>query len=116
MKEENLIRNYKPALLGSLKVAKDLQLFEKWYKQGDTPRTSEELTAIVSCDGILLRESYISRLFLLLGFLKRTRSGRLLRHLTATNVLQEVSPGTFKQTSFSISLLQPVFGAWIDYA
>lgn len=73
MKVKDLIRNYKPALLGSLKVARDLQLFEKWYKHGDTPRTSQELIEIVSCDGTFLRESYISLLFLPLAFLKRKK-------------------------------------------
>ena len=40
---------------------------------------------------------------------------RLLRHLAASNMLDEVSPGRYKQTVFSLALLQPVFGEWINY-
>ncbi|KAL1866897.1 hypothetical protein Daus18300_006600 [Diaporthe australafricana] len=84
-----------PALGASLKVAKDLQLFEKWHERGNSAENSNDLAAEVSCDPVLL--------------------ARILRHLAANHVLQEVSADVFKPTKFSISLLQPVFGEWITY-
>lgn len=42
-------------------------------------------------------------------------SGRILRHLTSTNVIGEVSPGQYTQTEFSKALLLAVFGEWINY-
>ncbi|KAL8720225.1 MAG: hypothetical protein Q9225_002887 [Loekoesia sp. 1 TL-2023] len=30
-------------------------------------------------------------------------------------MLEEVSPGQFKQTAFTLALLQPIFGEWINY-
>lgn len=84
-----------PALGASLKVARDLQLFEKWDKLGDVPQSGEQLGELVRCDVILLR--------------------RILRHLTATNVIEEISHGQYQQTEFSKSLIKPVFGEWINY-
>jgi hypothetical protein len=40
---------------------------------------------------------------------------RILRHLAVNHVLQEVSASVYKPTAFSLSLLQPVFGEWINY-
>ncbi|KKK24807.1 hypothetical protein P175DRAFT_0439305 [Aspergillus ochraceoroseus IBT 24754] len=85
-----------PALGASLKVARDLHLFEKWYQLGDNaPQSGEQLAKLVGCDPVLLQ--------------------RILRHFTSTNVIQEVSHGQYKQTTFSKSLIQPVFGEWINY-
>ncbi|GKZ85515.1 hypothetical protein AnigIFM56816_011483 [Aspergillus niger] len=84
-----------PALWASLKIVKDLQLFEKWHEQGDEAQSSDELAALVHCNPDLL--------------------GRILRHLAVNHVLAEPTAGTFKPTSFSLSLLQPVFGEWINY-
>lgn len=39
---------------------------------------------------------------------------RLLRHLAASNLLEETSIGVFKPTKFTFALLQPVFGEWIN--
>ena len=47
-------------------------------------------------------------------WLKDVPIGRMLRHLAATNLLEEVS-GAYRQTAFTKSLVEPVFGAWIDY-
>ncbi|GLA66796.1 hypothetical protein AtubIFM55763_004844 [Aspergillus tubingensis] len=85
----------KPALSASLKVVKDLQLFEKWHANGDEARSGDELTALVNCDRDLL--------------------GRILRHLATNHILIEPTAGVFKPTTFSLSLLQPVFGEWISY-
>ena len=38
----------------SLKVGKDLQLFEKWHECGDGEMTGERLAEIISCDPALL--------------------------------------------------------------
>ncbi|OOF94199.1 hypothetical protein ASPCADRAFT_51459 [Aspergillus carbonarius ITEM 5010] len=84
-----------PALGASLKVAKDLQLFEKWHERGDNAESSKELATMVDCDPVLL--------------------ARILRHLAANHVLEESAPGIFKPTPFSLSLLQPVFGEWINF-
>lgn len=40
---------------------------------------------------------------------------RILRHLKATNVLEETAPGECKPTAFSKALLEPVFGEWINW-
>lgn len=40
---------------------------------------------------------------------------RLLRHLAANHMLQETSIGAFKPTKFTLALLQPVFGEWINH-
>ncbi|KAH6660302.1 S-adenosyl-L-methionine-dependent methyltransferase [Truncatella angustata] len=85
-----------PALGASLKVTKDLKLFDKWHEAGlRDPQTSVQLAELAGCDHVLL--------------------SRILRHLTATNLLEEVSPGAYQQTAFTESLLEPVFGAWVDY-
>ena len=39
----------------------------------------------------------------------------LLRHLEANHMLQETSIGVFKPTKFTLALLQPVFGEWINH-
>ncbi|RMZ85134.1 hypothetical protein DV738_g248, partial [Chaetothyriales sp. CBS 135597] len=83
------------ALTASLKVVKDLRLFEKWHDRGDGELSSKELAEIVSCDPALLV--------------------RLLRHLAANHLLEETSIGVFKQTKFSLALIQPVFGEWINH-
>ncbi|KAF7184708.1 hypothetical protein CNMCM7691_006131 [Aspergillus felis] len=91
-----------PALGASLKVARDLQLFEKWHQASEhVPHSAEQLAELVGCDPFLLGKGPELR--------------RILRHLTSTNVIDEVSSGQYKQTVFSKSLLQPVFGEWINY-
>ncbi|RMJ27777.1 O-methyltransferase [Aspergillus sp. HF37] len=57
--------------------------------------TVEQLAKLAGCDGFLV--------------------GRILRHLVATNVIDEVSPGQYQQTAFSTALLQPVIGEWVNY-
>ncbi|EPE27465.1 S-adenosyl-L-methionine-dependent methyltransferase [Glarea lozoyensis ATCC 20868] len=84
-----------PALGAALKIGKDLQLYEKWHERGDEAMTSEQLAKIVPCDHALL--------------------SRLLRHLAANHMLQEISIGVFKPTKFTIALLQPAFGEWINH-
>lgn len=44
-----------------------------------------------------------------------SRSERLVRHLAANNLLEEVSPGKFKQTAFTLALLEPKYGEWINF-
>ncbi|RYP62759.1 hypothetical protein DL770_009540 [Monosporascus sp. CRB-9-2] len=84
-----------PALGASLKVAKDLKLYDKWHERGDVELTGQQLAEMVSCDPNLLI--------------------RILRHLTSNNVLLETSKGIFKPTALSISFTQPVFGEWINH-
>ncbi|MCJ1468061.1 hypothetical protein MMC07_006687 [Pseudocyphellaria aurata] len=90
-----------PALGGCLKVARDLKIFESWHDQDDEPRTSKQLAELVSCDAVLMGKAPIAE--------------RILRHLASHNVLDEVSPETYKQTALTLALIQPVFGAWISY-
>ncbi|KAL4931698.1 S-adenosyl-L-methionine-dependent methyltransferase [Aspergillus undulatus] len=79
-----------------LKVARDLHLFERWHEMGeDAVCSAEDLAQRVGCDEFLLC--------------------RILRHLVATNIVVELSPGSFQQSTFSKSLLEPVFGDWINY-
>ncbi|KAK7182858.1 hypothetical protein DPSP01_011978 [Paraphaeosphaeria sporulosa] len=84
-----------PALGAALKVCKDLQLFEKWYEGGDKALSSEQLSDLVPCEAALLE--------------------RLLRHLASNHMLHEPSIGTYEQTPFTKSLLDPVFGEWINH-
>ncbi|KAL7928632.1 S-adenosyl-L-methionine-dependent methyltransferase [Trichoderma chlorosporum] len=84
-----------PALIASWKTAKDLQLFEKWHERGDGPESSDALAELVGCD---------KQLF-----------SRILRHLSVNHVIEEVSASVYKPTTFSLALLQPVFGEWINY-
>ncbi|PWY75785.1 S-adenosyl-L-methionine-dependent methyltransferase [Aspergillus eucalypticola CBS 122712] len=84
-----------PALSASLKVVKDLRLFEKWHADGDGARSGDELAALANCERDLL--------------------GRILRHLATNHILIEPTAGVFKPTTFSLSLLQPVFGEWISF-
>ncbi|KAA8644045.1 hypothetical protein EYZ11_004480 [Aspergillus tanneri] len=87
---------YRPALGACLKIARDLQLFEKWHRLGEGAVCSDEkLADLVGCDVFLLQ--------------------RILRHLAATNVLDNPAEGQYRQTAFSEALLQPVFGEWITY-
>ncbi|KAL4867610.1 hypothetical protein BDV12DRAFT_209748 [Aspergillus spectabilis] len=91
---ERLCMN-QPALGASLKVAKDVQLFERWHEQGDSVQDSNSLAEMVGCQpGLLVR---------------------ILRHLAANHVLEQVSGDTFKPSHFSIALAQPVIGEWITY-
>ncbi|KAL4882669.1 S-adenosyl-L-methionine-dependent methyltransferase [Aspergillus karnatakaensis] len=85
-----------PALGACLKIARDLELFERWHEIGESAVcTAGELAKRVGCDEFLL--------------------SRILRHLVATNLITESSPGSFQQSAFSKSLLKPVFGDWVNY-
>ncbi|EKV16252.1 S-adenosyl-L-methionine-dependent methyltransferase [Penicillium digitatum] len=84
-----------PALGAALKVCKDLQLFENWHQVGDHAATADELSKLVPCETALL--------------------DRLLRHLASNHMLKEPSIGVFEPTSFTKSLLQPVFCEWINH-
>ncbi|KAK8084446.1 hypothetical protein PG997_005717 [Apiospora hydei] len=78
-----------------LKVAKDLQLFEKWHERGGLAESATDLAALVNCDAQLL--------------------SRLLRHLASNQMLEEVSCEVYRPSPFAASLLQPAFGEWINY-
>ncbi|KAJ5405945.1 hypothetical protein N7465_007229 [Penicillium sp. CMV-2018d] len=85
-----------PALFASLKIARDLQLFEEWHRVKEDAVCSDlELADLVRCDAFLLR--------------------RVLAHLAATNMLENPADGQYKPTAFTKALLQPVFGEWINY-
>ncbi|KAK6077443.1 s-adenosyl-l-methionine-dependent methyltransferase [Seiridium cupressi] len=77
-----------PALGAALKVAKDLDLFEKWHSSGNAEMTGPELANLVQAEPALL---------------------------TANGMLEETSINVFKPTAFSQSLLEPVFGEWLNY-
>ncbi|KAJ0108716.1 hypothetical protein J7T55_011206 [Diaporthe amygdali] len=85
-----------PALGAALKIALDLQLYQKWHEAGDGEKSLEDLHKLVpSVEPKLL--------------------SRLLRHLAAYHVLEEPSVGIFKPTALSISFTKPVFGEWINH-
>ncbi|KAI0015265.1 S-adenosyl-L-methionine-dependent methyltransferase [Xylariomycetidae sp. FL0641] len=85
-----------PALGASLKTCRDLRLLEKWNEAGgDGSKTGADLAVLTGCDPMLLN--------------------RMLRHMSATNMLEETPTGEYLQTAFTKSLLEPVFGAWVDY-
>ncbi|KAK8069621.1 S-adenosyl-L-methionine-dependent methyltransferase [Apiospora phragmitis] len=84
-----------PALGASLKVAKDLKLFEKWHERGGLAESTTDLAALVDCDPQLL--------------------ARLLRHIASNHMLEEVSADVFRPSAFATSLLQPAYGEWINY-
>ncbi|KAJ5497534.1 hypothetical protein N7463_009521 [Penicillium fimorum] len=84
-----------PALGAALKVCKDLELFENWHKVGGHAATADELSKLVPCETALLE--------------------RILRHLASNHMLKEPSIGVFEPTPFTESLLQPVFGEWINH-
>ncbi|RAH47963.1 S-adenosyl-L-methionine-dependent methyltransferase [Aspergillus brunneoviolaceus CBS 621.78] len=85
-----------PALTAALKVSQDLQLFEKWLHVGEqAEQSTAQLAELTNSDPVLL--------------------GRILRHLASTNIIIEVSADHYKQSAFSRSLLEPVFGAWIPF-
>ncbi|PYH43080.1 S-adenosyl-L-methionine-dependent methyltransferase [Aspergillus saccharolyticus JOP 1030-1] len=85
-----------PALNAALTVSQDLNLFQKWLEVGeDAEQSAEQLAELTGSDPALL--------------------ARILRHLASTHIIIEVSPDHYKQSAFSKSLLEPVFGAWIPY-
>lgn len=53
---EPVQQKLQPALGASLKVVKDLELFEKWHQRGDIALTHTELAELVPCDALLLRK------------------------------------------------------------
>ncbi|KAL5001374.1 S-adenosyl-L-methionine-dependent methyltransferase [Aspergillus recurvatus] len=82
-----------PSLGASLKIVKDLKLLEKWHERGDGEEDAKTLADMVGCEAELLV--------------------RILRHLSANHMLEEVSAETFKPTRFSIALMNPVIGEWL---
>ncbi|KAL4987814.1 S-adenosyl-L-methionine-dependent methyltransferase [Aspergillus falconensis] len=82
-----------PSLGASLKIVKDLKLLEKWHERGDGVEDAKTHADMVGCQAELLV--------------------RILRHLLANHMLEEVSAGTFKPTRFSIALMNPVIGEWL---
>ncbi|KAI7779193.1 hypothetical protein LA080_001265 [Diaporthe eres] len=85
-----------PALGAALKIALDVQLYQKWHEAGDGAKTLEELHELVP---------QVEPKLLL----------RLLRHLAAYHVLEEPSYSVFKPTALSISFNKPVFSEWINH-
>ncbi|KAL5051318.1 hypothetical protein BDW71DRAFT_202502 [Aspergillus fruticulosus] len=63
-----------PSLGASLKIVKDLKLLEKWHERGDGVEDAKTLADMVGCQAELLV--------------------RILRHLLANHMLEEVSAGT----------------------
>ena len=108
----------------------DLKLFERWHEYGEVAMTYEELAKLVSCGETLLRRYSPSGnwekldcfygLFCVNVGVRRNNAEsfscveHLVLHLEANNLLEEVSPGKFKQTAFTLALIDPSFGAWID--
>ncbi|KAL4794686.1 S-adenosyl-L-methionine-dependent methyltransferase [Aspergillus venezuelensis] len=86
---------HEPALGACLKIVKDLDLWAKWHERGDEPLDSSSLAAMVGCQPELLV--------------------RILRHLAASHVLEQVSGDTFKPTRFWLDLSQPAVGESINF-
>ncbi|KAI3559148.1 hypothetical protein CABS01_02474 [Colletotrichum abscissum] len=84
-----------PALGATLKILKDLQLFEKWQARNGEPMTSCQLAELLggTCDPALLY--------------------RFLRLMASNHLLEETSVGVFKPTSFGVSVTAPLFDSLI---
>ncbi|OLN90335.1 Demethylsterigmatocystin 6-O-methyltransferase 7 [Colletotrichum chlorophyti] len=80
-----------PALGATLKILKDLQVFEKWQAVGGGQMTSSQVAEAIggTCEAALLE--------------------RLLRLLASNHLLEEVSVGTFKPKPFGAAITAPIF-------
>ncbi|KAL0942358.1 o-methyltransferase [Colletotrichum truncatum] len=84
-----------PAVIGTLKVMKDLRLFQKWNEKGNQPMTSVQLADLVGkCDSALLC--------------------RMLRLLASSHLIEQIPVDLFKPKQFCIEL-NSHFGVLLDY-
>ncbi|KHN93708.1 O-methyltransferase, family 2 [Metarhizium album ARSEF 1941] len=84
-----------PALTASVKLCLDIGLFQSWKESGDTQQSCRDLAKMI-------------------GFKQVDVLSRILKHLAAHAVVEEVTADTYKQTRFSDALLTSA-GAGIDY-
>ncbi|KAG8631938.1 hypothetical protein KVT40_001078 [Elsinoe batatas] len=89
------ISHSQPMLAMALKVAKDVQLFEKWMEAGGGAKSIDELSDLVGVKATLLR--------------------RLFMHLVATNVVDQVDDKSFVPSVFAKSVIEPTLFCWVDY-
>ncbi|KAK1728335.1 S-adenosyl-L-methionine-dependent methyltransferase [Colletotrichum acutatum] len=84
-----------PALGATLKILKDLQLFEKWQARNGEQMTSCQLAELLggTCDPALLY--------------------RFLRLMASNHLLEETSVGVFRPTSFGVAITAPIFDSLI---
>ncbi|KAI3550525.1 hypothetical protein CSPX01_01575 [Colletotrichum filicis] len=100
-----------PALGATLKILKDLQLFEKWQAQNDDAMTSCQLAELLggTCDPALLCKSSFHLVKLTMSY----GIDRFLRLMASNHLLEETSVGVFKPTSFGVAVTAPAFDSLI---
>jgi hypothetical protein len=101
-----------PLLTATIKICLDLGLFEKWSAVGHTSMTFHELSELVGKDPDTIRKlSVLSHELLLI------LPGRLLRHLAANGVIQDVTSAgeIYVQTPLSEALCAKQLCAGIIY-
>ncbi|KAI1245633.1 hypothetical protein MGN70_012525 [Eutypa lata] len=81
-----------PAFGAALKIALDVQLYQKWHEVGDGRWCKNSRRAARACATV-----------------------RLVQHLPAYHVLEEASYSVFKPTALPISFNKPVFSEWINH-
>ncbi|KAJ5707345.1 hypothetical protein N7488_007146 [Penicillium malachiteum] len=72
-----------------------LAAYALWQEMGNMTESCHKLAGMVNCDASFL--------------------GRILRHLAANNILEEVSTNMYKPTKLTDSLLQSKYGEWINW-
>ncbi|KAK1533340.1 O-methyltransferase [Colletotrichum paranaense] len=88
-----------PAVLASVKILQDLNIFKKWKVDGSRAMTCTQLTGLAerSCDAALLCDS--SRLGYLVA-VSHILPDRLLRLQVSNNIVEMTSDKTYKPTRF----------------
>lgn len=101
-----------PSLNATIKTCLDLGLFEKWLAVGHVSMTCHDLSELVGKDPDTIRKSPIPSFESLLIY-----PGRLVRHLAANGVLQDVAGvnETYFQTSLSEALCEKQLCAGVIY-
>lgn len=98
-----------PALVAGIKLCLDIDLFNKWKESGNGDKSCHDLAKMVALD----RVDILGKLHHSLSLSKSKhllrpstdRSGRILKHLAAHSVIEEVGVETYRPTGFSDAML-----------
>lgn len=97
-----------PALVAGIKLCLDIDLFFKWKESGNGDQSCHDLARMVALDrvDILGNVTSISPSKSKHFTLSSTdRSGRILKHLAAHSIIEEVGVETYRPTGFSDAML-----------
>ncbi|KAJ5733504.1 hypothetical protein N7493_002290 [Penicillium malachiteum] len=94
-----------PFLAASLKILLDIKLFERWQEKGNMAESCDNLARMVNSDPSFLGHRQSLTIY----------PARILCHLAANNLLEEVSTNMYKPTKLTNSLLQSKYGEWINW-